>query len=273
MRGKRNIESAELKFKQILEEYFMSVFDENSLFSHGLNHHRRVWNYAKELISIADYNYSDSEPSLPERLIIASYLHDSGMSVDPGIRHGIHSKDICLGFFRNYDLDEANYSDVLTAIENHDNKEYKNPPGDSDLLTLLSVADDLDAYGYVGIYRYSEIYLKREIDTSDIGYLIRENAAKRFGNFRSKYESSGEFFTRHKLRYELLDNFFAEYNIQIGGYKFGSGKPNGYPGIIEMFREVINNERELEELIENPETFSYDQIMSGYFRCLNDELF
>jgi HD superfamily phosphodiesterase len=272
MKVNRNIESAELLFRQILEEYFISVFDEDTLFSHGLNHHRRVWNYAKELMLIAEGNPSLSDPSFPEKLLIASYLHDAGMSVDPGIRHGIHSRDLCLGFFRNNNLNEARFPGVLEAIENHDNKEY-NRAANSDLLNILSVADDLDAYGYAGIYRYSEIYLKRGIAPSKIGVLIRENAMKRFGNFKSKYEASGEFFEKHKKRYELLDNFFSEYNKQISSYKFGSGKPNGYPGIIEVFLKVIDNGRELKKLLENPETFSYDQIMSNYFRGLNDELF
>ena len=34
----------------------------------------------------------------------------------------------------------------------------------NDLLTVLSVADDLDAFGFTGIYRYSEIYLTRGIN-------------------------------------------------------------------------------------------------------------
>ena len=37
------------------------------------------------------------------------------------------------------------------------------------LLTILSVADDLDAFGFIGIYRYSEIYLTRGIDPEKIG--------------------------------------------------------------------------------------------------------
>jgi len=269
----RTIDSAELQFKQILEEYFVSVFDENLLFSHGLNHHCRVWNYAKELIILAAENSPVIEPDLPEKLIIATYLHDAGMSVDQGIRHGIHSRDLCLRFFRTYNLDENMYPDVLQAIENHDNKEYQETAGDPELLTLLSVADDLDAYGYAGIYRYSEIYLKRGLAPSGIGSLIRENAAKRFGNFRSKYESSGEFFEKHKKRYELLDNFFSEYNSQIEDYKFGSGHPHGYPGIIEVFIDILNDRREQKEVFGNPEAFSYDNIMSSYFKGLNNELF
>ena len=39
----------------------------------------------------------------------------------------------------------------------------------NDLLTILSVSDDLDAFGYIGIYRYTEIYLTRGIDPEKIG--------------------------------------------------------------------------------------------------------
>ena len=33
--------------------------------------------------------------------------------------------------------------------------------------TILSVADDLDAFGFTGIYRYLEIYLTRGINPED----------------------------------------------------------------------------------------------------------
>ena len=35
----------------------------------------------------------------------------------------------------------------------------------NELLTILSVADDLDAFGFSGIFRYSEIYLIRGYQT------------------------------------------------------------------------------------------------------------
>jgi len=47
-----SIESAEKKYKQILEDFFISVYTEKHLSSHGIDHHRRVWNYAKDLIRL-----------------------------------------------------------------------------------------------------------------------------------------------------------------------------------------------------------------------------
>ncbi len=114
------IDSAELRFKQVLEDFFVSVYDEKNLLSHGIDHHRRVWNYAKELL-IHKVNSVKAETSLrPSKLIIACYLHDIGMSVEPGPRHGIQSRELCLQFLKKYNLHVNDYEDVLDTIENHD---------------------------------------------------------------------------------------------------------------------------------------------------------
>ena len=119
------IESAELQFKQILEDFFISVYDEKSLPSHGIDHHRRVWSNAKELTENIPFRNSDPALRLPSKLIIACYLHDIGMSVDQGIRHGQFSKEICITFLKENKLTEEDYYDVLETIENHDLKDYQ----------------------------------------------------------------------------------------------------------------------------------------------------
>jgi HD superfamily phosphodiesterase len=178
------IESAERQFKQIIEDFFITVFYEGSLLSHGIDHHRRVWNYSKVLLHlIADQNLSGIM-QLPEKLIIACYFHDTGMSVEPGIKHGIHSRDICIRFLELNHLDSKDNSDILEAIEYHDIKDYSSNKNANELLKILSLADDLDAFGFTGIYRYTEIYLIRGISQLEIGHLIRKNASGRFENFK-----------------------------------------------------------------------------------------
>jgi HD superfamily phosphodiesterase len=118
------IESAEQKFKQILEDFFVSSFDEKSLTSHGIDHHRRVWNYSKELLHLFAEKNPLLHQQLPAKLIIASYLHDIGMTIETGIRHGKYSRDFCIQFLIQNNLPVDDYIDVLEAIENHDNKEY-----------------------------------------------------------------------------------------------------------------------------------------------------
>jgi HD superfamily phosphodiesterase len=81
-----SIESAELEFKQILEDFFVSVYDEKSLLSHGIDHHRRVWVYAKELL-FTRFLHTGLRPACsPSKLIIACYLHDIGMAIETGPR-------------------------------------------------------------------------------------------------------------------------------------------------------------------------------------------
>ena len=46
----------------------------------------------KELLKLLPLNNSVKISNLHPNLIIACYLHDIGMSVDPGIKHGIHEE-------------------------------------------------------------------------------------------------------------------------------------------------------------------------------------
>jgi len=210
------IESAEDKYRQKLEEYFIKRWGDTALFSHDITHHRRVWHYAKELLSEAEKNEGPGISFSPDKLLIASYLHDLGMSVDFSERHGIHSSNLCREFISINGFSESEFDGVFFAIENHDNKEYSLKDNSVNLLSLLTIADDLDAFGHIGILRYFEIYLKRGIHPSEIGYKIRDNASKRFGNFRSVFESNEVLFLKHYSRFMILDDFFKDYNLQIG---------------------------------------------------------
>jgi len=265
--------SAEIKLIQILEEFFVTVYDKKSLVSHGIEHHRRVWKYAKELVlKMAEHN-KINDPDFPQKLIIACYLHDIGMSVDAGIRHGQHSKEICRRFFKTHKMEESDYKDVLLTIENHDNKDYQVSESTNDQLSILSAADDLDAFGLTGVYRYSEIYLLRGIQPEELGHLILDNAHKRFNNFEKTFSFSDELILKHKKRFGILEHFFIGYNKQIESYQFGSNKPSGYCGVVEMFYAILEKKIPLEGLLENPEDYSMDPIIIVFFKELAAEMF
>lgn len=268
------IESAERQFKQILEDFFMSVYNEKVLSSHGIDHHRRVWYYSRELLNFPDlFNFIPTrrDPGeLPSKLIIACYLHDIGMSIEPGIKHGKHSRDLCVRFLNNNGLPESEYHDVLDAIENHDNKDYESNTGKNDILTILTISDDLDAFGFIGISRYSEIYLIRGINTAILGTLIRENAAKRFANF-VKTIPAKELTEKHRIRYDSLDHFFIKYNEQLSSNQSGKSDCSGYCGVIEMISLIIERKTDLKELI-NISGNQNDPILKWYFAELKKEL-
>jgi HD superfamily phosphodiesterase len=266
------IESVEKEYKKILEDFFITVYDEKYLSSHGIDHHRRVWNYSKELLKLVPLRNPVQISQLASELIFASYLHDIGMSVDPGEKHGGYSRDLCVRFLIKNNLSQNKWKNVLEAIENHDNKDYSSNSYMNELLTILSVADDLDAFGFTGIFRYSEIYLARGIDPGKIGFMIRENAEKRFGNFIKIFGSDSEIIQKHKKRYNILDDFFSKYNEQLSSYHFGTSDYSGYCGVVEMFVFMINNKIGLKEIYLHSEKYMVDPIICWYFAELEKEL-
>jgi HD superfamily phosphodiesterase len=266
------IESAEKQYKQILEEFFVSVYNEKSISSHGIDHHRRVWIYSKELLNLVPLKSIESPSQLTSKLIVACYLHDIGMSVDPGVKHGNLSRVFCTRFLTKNNLPADNWLDVLEAIENHDNKDYEGNRPLNDLQTILSVSDDLDAFGFTGIFRYSEIYLTRGIAEEKMGHLIRENAKKRFDNFVKTFGSCDRIIQRHSARFNILDDFFENYNIQLPSYQFGTKHPHGYCGVIETIRFLMNNGLQLKNFFMEPEIYSDDPVIRRFYSELEKEL-
>ncbi len=265
------IESAEKQYKQILEEFFFSVYHEETLVSHGIDHHRRVWQYSKELLKEIQLPENNQSSKLPAHLIIACYLHDIGMSVNPGVKHGIYSRKLCQLFISRYKLTQNDFTDVLNAIENHDNKDYSGGPM-NDLLTILSVSDDLDALGYTGIFRYSEIYLTRGILPEKIGDMVRENVRKRFDNIVNIFGENSEFSDRHRKRFNIIDDFFSKYNEELTSYHFRTENPYGYCGVLEIIQFMMNNNLHLKDIFREPEKYSSDPLVLWFMGELENEL-
>jgi HD superfamily phosphodiesterase len=265
------IESAEKKYKQILEEYFISVYNDPALSSHGIEHHRRVWKYSVELLNLLPVQNKNTS-QFADELIIASYLHDIGMSVDPGIKHGKHSSDLCVNFLSKNKLDENDFPHLLEAIENHDNKDYPENKDSSELLNILSIADDLDAFGVIGIYRYSEIYLTRGINVGKIGNMIRDNAGKRFNNLAPTLKPFPEYFQKHHERYNILDEFFRKYNEELPSYHFYTVNPKGYCGVIQLFANMISDKMQLSEIYNKVIPGTIDPVIKMFFGELRNEL-
>lgn len=202
------ITDAEEAFKESLEKFFLGVYPEGQLISHGIEHHRRVWQYAKELL-----NYVYNEKQLPDelfvsKLFLACYLHDIGMSVERGERHGWKSRMICEEFLAGHSLKLKDYEDALHAIEHHDNKDFMGSPVESEILSILTAADDLDAFGIFGAERYLEIYRLRGIPENEIKTRILSNARNRFMNFELNFGAYPILVGEHKKRYDLLVRYF-----------------------------------------------------------------
>jgi HD superfamily phosphodiesterase len=207
-----SIYKTEKKYLPELEAFFLDKWGETKLWSHDLSHHKRVWNYAKEILLLYD---DQADKLFVDKLLITCYLHDLGMSIDPGSKHGLSSKMLSAEFLIKNMMNMSDYPDILEAIENHDNKEYIDSPSHNKLLLLLSVADDMDAFGYIGIYRYIEIYLARGVQPDKIGPMILENAARRFKNLESVIGRFPGLLEKHRKRYLVLESFFKEFGSEL----------------------------------------------------------
>ena len=149
MKNAEIIRKEEDSFLRSLEDFFTENWGETNLPSHDLDHHRRVWEYSKEIIEHS--NNISADPLFIRNLLISAYLHDIGMSEDHGIRHGIRSRVIAEKYLSSNNLQRSDFSNALDAIENHDNKDYRDSADNNLILKILSVADDLDAFGSTGI--------------------------------------------------------------------------------------------------------------------------
>ncbi len=268
-----HIRDSEMKFRNKLEEYFIEVFGSTNLSSHDLDHHRSVWEYSKELMGLHDFIMPEEYNNyFVDKLLIASYLHDSGMSVDPGIRHGIHSRIFCERFLVQNLMKPADFEDLLDTIENHDRKEYRKDVKPPALLVYLSVADDLDALGYKGIYRYSEIYLKRNVDFSDLGWLVISNVKDRFDNFLTYFGKFPVLAEKHQKRLDTVLDFFETYNEESKNYNFGNETPAGTCGVVDIIGCSLNSKMPLGGLFELSKPFHKDQFISLFFDRLKGEL-
>jgi len=208
---------AESLYQQALEVFFNARWGNKKLFSHDLSHHRRVWTFAKELLACTENRNNPYSIDFYCKILIACYLHDLGMTVTTGAEHGRESRDLAVVFLSYRGLDPAGFTDMLDAIEKHDDKEYSSEAGErNSILVILSAADDMDAFGYTGIYRYLEIYTERCIPPEKLGQRIRKNASNRFRNLEANFGKCPGLIEKHRQRYLILDEYFREFEKEAG---------------------------------------------------------
>lgn len=268
----QNIYSAEIKLRQAAEDFFIRIWGNTRLPSHDLDHHRRVWHYAKDLVQKIEDSRRGKFTFSPDHLMLACYFHDIGMSLDPGIKHGKHGRNILQMFLSENGLDTASYKDALDAVENHDDKDYHSPANPYDLITLLSASDDMDAFGYTGIFRYIEIYLTRGVDMNILGHLIRENASKRFENLTRTYGFLDELIIKHEKRYKIIDEFFKRYNEQIADNEYVSQEHNAEFELVELIRNIIINNHRIPDILNDPLHTPEDAVVRNYLELMFAEL-
>jgi HD superfamily phosphodiesterase len=234
------IRKTEEKWLQPLMDACTHRFEKVHLPSHDAWHHFRVWKYAKTLLHYAvKQNVAISETDI-ERLMIAVFFHDQGMSETQSKDHGKISRQVCKSFFTSYGP-VPGFDKVLQAIEDHDKKNYlvaQDAKSGYDLQTFLNIADDLDAFGVVGAYRYLEIYLLRNAQIQLLPDMVLANLNSRFQHFAEALGSDKLLVKSQNHRYIAARNYFKDLNLQL---KMVEYQPDSYLGPIGVVNFIHND--------------------------------
>ncbi len=237
----QNILQAEHKWKECLVSYIRYIYQNTWLPSHDEWHSIRVWEFAKALLIDLEKNRISFPYEEIEELIIASFFHDSGMSVTLEPEHGKYSRQICDEFLvkKNKIAPSRKYK-ILDAIELHDDKSYQKTAflNQKGILALLCLADDMDAYGRIGIYRFWEINTLRNIPIDNMSLKVINSLDSRMKYFSSIYPFRNNFYN---LQYERNKITLDFYKLLEKENKSGNqpGKTSYAMKIIHHFNDLI----------------------------------
>ncbi len=219
------------------------------------------------------------DQSLVEGVLIAAYFHDLGMVYSMKEEHGKLGRGICEKYFREKEIKPpSRFEELLDAIERHDVKQERIYPailpGDTpDILSILSISDDLEALGIIGIYRYAEIYLQRGISLINLGISILGNVSARFNNILKSCASCPDLVNTYRQQYTELVSFYDRYNQQLLLEPTPGEVFSGHIGVINYIRKLsvdgtTGPEYYLPEIIESDRS----SVVTEFFTRLKNEL-
>lgn len=262
------LSAAEKIWLHPLYTYCKTLFKKKKLVSHDHTHHLRVWQYARQLLQEISNTGQPITPETAEHTINACFFHDAGMSETLEPRHGKVSRAICEQYFQKNPADINNIENVLNAIEKHDDKSYTTTKAGgsslpADPLSVLQVADDLDALGAIGVFRYAEIYLLRNIATKEISDLVIENSKNRFGNITKKYPSLTGFLASNQQRLDYLVRF----------YQSLKNNDQDAVAVFEFFKKkVVNKCHSADQIIKKMDNANNGERLNKYKQQFVNEL-
>jgi len=270
------LKTVEEKWLQTLFTHCKEIFSQTYLPSHDETHHYRVWLFAQQLIRELDQANYTLDANQVEKIILAIFFHDTGLSVQPGTEHGKYSRKFAEDFFdRSSQKPIDDLDEVLTIIEKHDDKEYaetfaEQPAYPDGLFPVVNASDDLDAFGITGIYRYAEIYLLRGIQGKDLAIQVLENSANRFQHFYNTYVFLKRFAEQQRIRYQILQKFYHDLVLQ---HKTGNvSQSTGPSAVIHQIEQcILKKKLPLEQVCKEVENGSNDSYVLDFFRLLGEE--
>jgi len=201
------LKPVEEEWLQVLFTHCSEIFKKAPLPSHDQWHHLRVWHHAIEILTHIHEPSHWLNKDYAQALIIAVFFHDTGLSKTHDVTHGKVSRQLCNDFFEKNQIPKPEkYNLALEAIEKHDDKAYLKEKVDFNIRgsfnALVSVADDLDAFGAMGTFRYLEIYFRRQIADNEVIPAIFQNLNSRFSNFKKIYKRYPRLIRKQNSRYQ-----------------------------------------------------------------------
>ncbi len=198
----RQLVVVEAKYLSKFYNSCKEIFANSHMPSHDHTHHLRVWEYCRQLLIHANRHGHSFSNDFVEALLAAALFHDIGLSRITDERHGPEGAELFKQYLAdNPDIRLSLTDDIIEAIRIHDLKSPSLLNEAFDLASILTISDNLDAFGYIGAYRYAEIYLIRGMDASEVAPRSLENIEKRFNGFKLHYAQLPEFYEEQKQRY------------------------------------------------------------------------
>lgn len=242
------------KWKDIIIKYLSVLYNGRWMPSHDIAHHARVWKNACIYSEYLDAENPITDIFFYEKLIIACFFHDVGLLENINELHGKSSRILCEKFLQLHaDMIGFNTLEMLEAIENHDDKNYDGYAErlNVGLKDILIAADDFDALGAIGAYRYVEIYLLRAVESQLIPSRILDNALKRYKNFVRLNEQIPFDINMIESKFQTLNTFFltATFNekpvslVNWININIVMPKKEPYAYLHDIYKKSISNSR------------------------------
>lgn len=246
--------------------------------SHDSLHHLRVWLIAKELFQELEKNDIEISRNDLEKAIIGIFFHDIGMVQTTDKQHGIISKEMCESFFKVNKLERIEgFDEILGSIEKHDDKEYKSMVYHGKLqksvLSIVCVSDDLDAFGAIGVFRYLEIYLLRNVPIIELAGKILENLKNRYENFHNLYSQLDRFTEKQKERFEFISGFYQDLSREINEGGYSKGIDIGAIGVVNLLiKNIVVGKDSITTISEKILKSSKDEYVLEFFKLFQKEI-
>jgi len=196
-------------------------------------------------------------------LRLAVVLHDVGVFYSQEHCHGPVSAEKIRPHLPDLRLPIGKQDRLCSIIRAHDDEAHID---DSPEANALRILDSLDAFGEIGVYRFLEIYSRRELSTPNmlkkaVESLMRRRASLPAGWFKD--EDRAVIHREFRHAYDILRGMEATYSrIE---------EDNGEMLVLEGLRQIRWDTGRLKELLFDPK-FGQNPFAGKYFRDLVQSL-